>query len=145
VGQLKTAALQNYILDRNSLAVVQTVTAKIQSVDDLINCPILQGTDILIGCADKPVGRINSILTEFALRENTPLLLGGVGLYEGKAGPLLITVEEKQNYLLETTNSAGFMDGLLWAPTIASSMGPINCKTGSEMAHLVIKHFVGPF
>lgn len=76
---------------------------------DLIReeCP-----DLIINCADKPLGLVHAWVAEASREKKVPALFGGVGLGDASVGPLLIDDLSKQAYAAAMTGAhAAFNDG----------------------------------
>lgn len=71
----------------------------IQSSELLLKIALEHSPDLIINCADTPVGLIHAWVAEVSLELNVASLFGGVGLEDSTLGPLLVSREAKKNYI----------------------------------------------
>lgn len=88
VGKSKLDCTKKKILDINPDAIVQTVTARIDSLSSLYVL-LNKKIDILINAADTPAG-LENIIHEFGYKTGIPTISCGVGRNYGTWGPLFV-------------------------------------------------------
>jgi hypothetical protein len=98
VGRPKAELLRERLLRLNPELDCEALHLRVTSSASLTALLTARSVDLIINCADTPVGLIHSWVSEASLALETPCLFGGVGLGEATVGPLLTSPAAKQAY-----------------------------------------------
>lgn len=104
IGKFKVDLLEKYLND-NFHSEVISINKYIEcekDIEDLLDCHI----DLIINCADKPRNTIHKLTTTIAIKSNTPILYGAVGIEDYTVGPLLTNKKAKTSFLEMLSNES---------------------------------------
>lgn len=101
-GRYKTEVLKERLTQFDTALKITTVTQLIRNKEDITEILNAHRPNLVINCADTPIGLIHAWVAEACLETNVPALFGGVGLCSGTLGPLLVSDKAKQEYSKKT-------------------------------------------
>ncbi len=99
LGVKKVAALSRYLKGNLGVNEVEEHDIFINDQEQLSAIVDKHRPDILVNCADTPIGQIQYWVTKSAIDFNLPVIFGGVGVDDFIVGPLLSSVTAKEKYL----------------------------------------------
>lgn len=99
VGRRKVHVLREHLLEINGEVDAKVWVEAVTSTEWLEVLLKDWKTDLIVNCADKPMGHIQAWVAEASLRLDVPALFGGVGLEEASVGPLLVDRFSKQAFI----------------------------------------------
>lgn len=108
IGSYKVLALDKNLQDLRDIKVIK-VNKWIKNEEDLDKL-LKDSVDCMLCAADQPSLVIRQWLTQKALKSNIPIIFGGVGLYTGSFGPLLIEAEKKTRYIDYLNDQISLLD-----------------------------------
>ncbi len=99
LGQNKTDVLKNYLYRQGKISSCITVNTWLEHEFQVKNVIENNPVNLVLNCADKPIGKILPWVAKACAETNVPVLFGGVGLEQGTIGPLLTTKDAKLNFV----------------------------------------------
>jgi molybdopterin/thiamine biosynthesis adenylyltransferase len=130
IGKQKVVILKDYINKKIQKSHVYILPSFIYNKEDIIsNVSIVP--DFIVCAADMPLTAIKRIVAETAINFNCPCIFGGVSVFEGGVGPLLVTKDDKLAFVKE---QSFIEDNVNYFSACNSSFGPTNSIIASYMA-----------
>ena len=135
IGQLKTKVLKKYIKSVSNEASVMCYNKFISKEEDLIEILDKNHIDIIVNAADTPPLFIQKIILKASKKYNTPVIFGGVGVFEGHYGPLFNNNNDKNNYITKLDRA---LSKIKYIFPCKSSFGVTNTLIATYMAWDII-------
>lgn len=142
IGRPKVGALADAIRRLAPAVTVNECHGRVHDAADLEL--LLDGArpDVVLCCADSPLGVVQSAVARHCLNAGTACTFGGVGVEFGVVGPLLHESARLQTYLARMAKLVGIADDER-APTPLASFGVTNTIVAALLARDVIEYLAG--
>lgn len=140
IGKYKVDVFKDYILLKDEEARVKCYKEKVESNFQLERIIKNDNIDFIIGAADIPPCILKRNIIQASITTNKPCIFGGVGIYDGSYGPLLVDKKRKvklRNELDDIINEIN-----CFYPC-KSSFGVTNSIIGSYMSWDIIMYLLG--
>lgn len=143
VGRPKAQVLRDYVLEHQPSCDVRTVDRRVETADDVLVDLGAPAVSAVFCCADQPVGQINAVVCEAALRLKAACIFGNVGLLDGSVGPLLFEDTVMRRYMLAMRKRGEIAARAVGSPIMKSSFAPVNTVIAALMAFYWSCHLLG--
>ncbi len=97
-GKPKVEVLSKYLVKTDETISVIPMHMKIETEGDVLKVLNETELDLVINCADTPVGLIHAIVAKACAIKEIPVLFGGVGLNDATVGPLFTAPSAMLSY-----------------------------------------------
>jgi molybdopterin/thiamine biosynthesis adenylyltransferase len=140
LGTKKVVALSQYLKGNLGVKIVEEYDLFIDGQEQLDAIIEKNRPDILVNCADTPIGKIQYWVTKSAINFDLPLVFGGVGINDFIVGPLLSSSAVKEKYLEQKQISMNMVQN---NTILKGSISFTNTITGTFLAFEIFKYMTG--